>query len=214
MKHLPTLSRRVRLLLDLVLLLALAAFWAILAQPSFTPEMAMERAQTYYHFGPGTILRSGQVPPPTETDLQFLPFSFDGESHYFLLQDQGWQALILCQSDGLLWDWQWYRPAFWQPDPEAAVSCVETGGFLAGTVQDPRAARITVHYDLTYRAVDNGPLLQLPRSAETRDLEQGAFCLTLQRSSYMESLTVQAYDAAGSLLWEGVPVSTGTHGIL
>ena len=209
MKRLPALSRRVRLLLDLALLLVLAALWAILVQPSFTPEMAMERAQTYHHFGPGAVLRSGQVPPPAETDPLFLPLFYDEEDHYFLLRDQEWQALILCRRDGLLWNWR-RDPAFWQPDPEAAVSCVETGGFLAGTVQDPRVARITVHYDLTYRAVDNGPLLRLPRSAETRDLEQGVFCLTLQRSGYMEDLTVRAYDAGGSLLWEGAPAPTGT----
>ena len=206
MKHLPAVSRPVRLLLYLALTLVLAALWAILAQPSFTPEMAMERAIVYYHFGPGTVLRSDQVPPPPETDPQVLGYHFDEDTHYFLLRDEEWLALVLSGRNGLLWDWG--TPTFWQPDPEAAVSCVETGGFLAGTVQDPRVARITVHYDLTYRAVDNGPLLQLPRSAETRDLEQGAFCLTLQRSSYMESLTVQAYDAAGSLLWEGSPVNT------
>ena len=208
MKHLPTLSRRVRLLLDLVLLLVLAALWSILAQPSFTPKMAMERAIAYYHFGPGTVLRSDRVTPPPETDPQVLGYHFDEDTHYFLLGDQEWLALVLCDRNGLLWDWE--RPAFWQPDPEAAVSCVETGGFLAGTVQDPRVARITVHYDLTYRAVDNGPLLRLPRSAETRDLEQGVFCLTLQRSGYMEDLTVRAYDAGGSLLWEGAPAPTGT----
>ena len=208
MKHLPAVSRPVRLLLYLALTLVLAALWAILAQPSFTPEMAMERAQTYYHFGPGTILRSGQVPPPPETDPQVLGYHFDEDTHYFLLRDEEWLALVLSGRNGLLWDWG--TPTFWQPDPEAAVSCVETGGFLAGTVQDPRVARITVHYDLTYRAVDNGPLLRLHRSAETRDLEQGVFCLTLQRSGYMEDLTVRAYDAGGSLLWEGAPAPTGT----
>ena len=207
MKYLPAVSRPARLLLHLVLVLVLAALWAILAQPSLTPQMAMERAIAYYHFGPGTVLRSDRVTPPPETDPQVLGYHFDEDTHYFLLGDQEWLALVLCDRNGLLWDWE--RP-FWQPDPEAAVSCVETGGFLAGTVQDPRVARITVHYDLTYRAVDNGPLLRLPRSAETRDLEQGVFCLTLQRSGYMEDLTVRAYDAGGSLLWEGAPAPTGT----
>ena len=58
MKHLPAVSRPVRLLLYLALTLILAALWAILAQPSFTPQMAMERAIAYYHFGPGTVLRA------------------------------------------------------------------------------------------------------------------------------------------------------------
>ena len=131
MKHLPTLSRRVRLLLDLVLLLALAAFWAILAQPSFTPQMAMERAIVYYHFGPGTVLRSGQIPPPEESDPMFLPVRFDEDAQYFLLRYQEWEALILCRRRDLLWHWQ--SPVFWRPDPEAPLTCVEAYGYLAGT---------------------------------------------------------------------------------
>ena len=206
MKHLPTLSRRVRLLLDLVLLLALAAFWAILAQPSFTPQMAMERAIAYYHFGPGTVLRSDRVPPPPETDPQVLGYHFDEDTHYFLLRDEEWLALVLSGRNGLLWDWG--TPTFWQPDPEAAVSCVETGRFLVGTVQDPRVARITARYDLDSRTFENELSRQLPRFAETRDLAQGVFCLTLQHRSLLENITIRAYDADGSLLWEGAPVTT------
>ena len=206
MKHLPAVSRPVRLLLYLALTLVLAALWAILAQPSFTPEMAMERAQTYYHFGPGTILRSGQVPPPPETDPQVLGYHFDEDTHYFLLRDEEWLALVLSGRNGLLWDWG--TPTFWQPDPEAAVSCVETGRFLVGTVQDPRVARITARYDLDSRTFENELSRQLPRSAETRDLAQGVFCLTLQHRSLLENITIRAYDADGSLLWEGAPVTT------
>lgn len=206
MKHLPTLSRRVRLLLDLVLLLALAAFWAILAQPSFTPQMAMERAIAYYHFGPGTVLRSDRVPPPPETDPQVLGYHFDEDTHYFLLRDEEWLALVLSGRNGLLWDWG--TSTFWQPDPEAAVSCVETGRFLVGTVQDPRVARITARYDLDSRTFENELSRQLPRFAETRDLAQGVFCLTLQHRSLLENITIRAYDADGSLLWEGAPVTT------
>ena len=201
--HLPRLSRRVKLLRDLMLLLALAALWAILAQPSFTPEMAMERAQTYYHFGPGTVLRSGQIPPPEESDPMFLPVLFDEDAQYFLLRYQEWEALIRCRRRDLLWHWQ--VPAFWRPDPEAPLTCVEAYGYLAGTVRDPRVARITVHYDLTYREIRDGPLLRLPRSAETQDLQNGCFLLTLQRN--MENIVVRAYDANGSLLWEGAPIS-------
>ena len=199
MKHLPTLSRRVRLLLDLVLLLALAAFWAILAQPSFTPQRAMERAIAYYHFGPGTVLRSDRVPPPPETDPQVLGYHFDEDTHYFLLRDEEWLALVLSGRNGLLWDWG--TSTFWQPDPEAAVSCVETGRFLVGTVQDPRVARITARYDLDSRTFENELSRQLPRFAETRDLAQGVFCLTLQHRSLLENITIRAYDADGSLLW-------------
>ena len=208
MKHLPSLSRPVRLLLDLALVLVLAVFWAILTQPSFTPEMAMERATAYYHFGPGTVLRSGQVPPPPETDPQFFryPFDFDEDTHYFLLWDQEWLALVLCYPDGRLWDWE--RPTFWQPDPEAAVSCVETGRFLVGTVQDPRVARITAHYDLGSHTLENDLARHLPRFAETQDLAQGVFCLTLQHRSLLENITIRAYDADGTLLWEGAPVTT------
>lgn len=202
--HLPRLSRRVKLLRDLMLLLALAALWAILVQPSFTPEMAMERAQTYYHFGPGTVIRSGQVPPPEESDPLFLPVLFDENNQYFLLRYQEWAALVRCGRRGLLWDW--LTPDFWRPDPEAPLTCVEANGYLAGTVQDPQIDRITVHYDLTYREVNYGPLLRLPRSAETRDLQGGGFLLTLQRN--MENIVVRAYDAAGVLLWEGAPVDT------
>lgn len=205
MKHLPAVSRPVRLLLYLALTLVLAALWAILAQPSFTPEMAMERAQTYYHFGPGTILRSGQVPPPPETDPQVLGYHFDEDTHYFLLRDEEWLALVLSGRNGLLWDWG--TPTFWQPDPEAAVSCVETGRFLVGTVQDPRVARITARYDLDSRTFENELSRQLPRFAETRDLAQGVFCLTLQHKSLLENITIRAYDADGSLLWEGAPVN-------
>ena len=206
MKHLPAVSRPVRLLLYLALTLVLAALWAILAQPSFTPQMAMERAIAYYHFGPGTVLRSDRVPPPPETDPQVLGYHFDEDTHYFLLRDEEWLALVLCDRDGLLWDWG--TPTFWQPDPEAAVSCVETGRFLVGTVQDPRVARITARYDLDSRTFENDLSRQLPRFAETRDLAQGVFCLTLQHRSLLENIAIQAYDAAGSLLWEGSPVNT------
>lgn len=206
MKYLPAVSRPARLLLHLVLVLVLAALWAILAQPSLTPQMAMERAIAYYHFGPGTVLRSDRVTPPPETDPQVLGYHFDEDTHYFLLGDQEWLALVLCDRNGLLWDWE--RPTFWQPDPEAAVSCVETGRFLVGIVQDRRVARITAHYDLDPRTLENDLALQLPRFAETRDLAQGFFCLTLQHSSLLENVTIRAYDAAGSLLWEGSPVNT------
>ena len=205
MKHLPAVSRPVRLLLYLALTLVLAALWAILAQPSFTPQMAMERAIVYYHFGPGTVLRSDQVPPPPETDPQVLGYHFDEDTHYFLLRDEEWLTLVLCGRNGFLWDWG--TPTFWQPDPEAAVSCVETGRFLVGTVQDPRVARITARYDLDSRTFENDLSRQLPRFAETRDLAQGVFCLTLQHRSLLENITIRAYDADGSLLWEGAPVN-------
>ena len=205
MKHLPAVSRPVRLLLYLALTLVLAALWAILAQPSFTPQMAMERAIVYYHFGPGTVLRSDQVPPPPETDPQVLGYHFDEDTHYFLLRDEEWLTLVLCGRNGFLWDWG--TPTFWQPDPEAAVSCVETGRFLVGTVQDPRVARITARYDLDSRTFENDLSRQLPRFAETRDLAQGVFCLTLQYRSLLENITIRAYDADGSLLWEGAPVN-------
>ena len=205
MKHLPAVSRPVRLLLYLALTLVLAALWAILAQPSFTPQMAMERAIVYYHFGPGTVLRSDQVPPPPETDPQVLGYHFDEDTHYFLLRDEEWLTLVLCGRNGFLWDWG--TPTFWQPDPEAAVSCVETGRFLVGTVQDPRVARITARYDLDSRTFENDLSRQLPRFAETRDLAQGVFCLTLQHRSLLENITIRAYDANGSLLWEGTPVN-------
>ena len=205
MKHLPAVSRPVRLLLYLALTLVLAALWAILAQPSFTPQMAMERAIVYYHFGPGTVLRSDQVPPPPETDPQVLGYHFDEDTHYFLLRDEEWLTLVLCGRNGFLWDWG--TPTFWQPDPEAAVSCVETGRFLVGTVQDPQVARITARYDLDSRTFENDLSRQLPRFAETRDLAQGVFCLTLQHRSLLENITIRAYDADGSLLWEGTPVN-------
>ena len=205
MKHLPAVSRPVRLLLYLALTLVLAALWAILAPPSFTPQMAMERAIVYYHFGPGTVLRSDQVPPPPETDPQVLGYHFDEDTHYFLLRDEEWLTLVLCGRNGFLWDWG--TPTFWQPDPEAAVSCVETGRFLVGTVQDPRVARITARYDLDSRTFENDLSRQLPRFAETRDLAQGVFCLTLQHRSLLENITIRAYDADGSLLWEGAPVN-------
>ena len=205
MKHLPAVSRPVRLLLYLALTLVLAALWAILAQPSFTPQMAMERAIVYYHFGPGTVLRSDQVPPPPETDPQVLGYHFDEDTHYFLLRDEEWLTLVLCGRNGFLWDWG--TPTFWQPDPEAAVSCVETGRFLVGTVQDPQVARITARYDLDSRTFENDLSRQLPRFAETRDLAQGVFCLTLQHRSLLENITIRAYDADGSLLWEGAPVN-------
>ena len=205
MKHLPAVSRPVRLLLYLALTLVLAALWAILAQPSFTPQMAMERAIVYYHFGPGTVLRSDQVPPPPETDPQVLGYHFDEDTHYFLLRDEEWLTLVLCGRNGFLWDWG--TPTFWQPDPEAAVSCVETGRFLVGTVQDPQVARITARYDLDSRTFENELSRQLPRFAETRDLAQGVFCLTLQHRSLLENITIRAYDADGSLLWEGTPVN-------
>ena len=205
MKYLPAVSRPVRLLLYLALTLVLAALWAILAQPSFTPQMARERAIVYYHFGPGTVLRSDQVPPPPETDPQVLGYHFDEDTHYFLLRDEEWLTLVLCGRNGFLWDWG--TPTFWQPDPEAAVSCVETGRFLVGTVQDPRVARITARYDLDSRTFENDLSRQLPRFAETRDLAQGVFCLTLQHRSLLENITIRAYDANGSLLWEGAPVN-------
>ena len=146
------------------------------------------------------------LPPPPETDPQVLGYHFDEDTHYFLLRDEEWLALVLSGRNGLLWDWG--TPTFWQPDPEAAVSCVETGRFLVGTVQDPRVARITARYDLDSRTFENELSRQLPRFAETRDLAQGVFCLTLQHRGLLENIAIQAYDAAGSLLWEGSPVNT------
>ena len=211
--HLPRLSRRVKLLRDLMLLLALAALWAILVQPSFTPEMAMERAQTYYHFGPGTVIRSDQVPPPEVVDPEAHVPSY-GEGHlYFLLEYQEWNALVLCDGHGLRWG---YRiPAFWRPDPSSPLTCVEYDGLLAGTVQDPRVARIMVHYTvLTYNGSPDGFPVRFARTDETRELQGNSFLLTLQSISGLRDITVRAYDAAGTLLWEGAPVPIGSAGAL
>ena len=210
--RLPHLSRRVKLLRDLMLLLALAALWAILVQPSFTPEMAMERAQAYYHFGPGTVIRSDQVPPPEVVDPEAHVPSY-GEGHlYFLLEYQEWNALVLCDGHGLRWGYR--TPAFWRPDPSSPLTCVEYGGLLAGTVQDPRVARITVCYTNIYQEVADGPLLHFTRTAETQDLQGDAFLLTFQSSLGLRDITVRAYDAAGTLLWEGAPVPIGSAGAL